>query len=168
MKLLKSIAALALVSSVVVANAQVDPQSMTGKPMPKFTMKDTKGKAVTNASLKGKVVLVDFWATWCGPCKAASPLMQTLHKKYAKSGLVVVGANVSDSPGAAPKYAKEHGYSYLFTTGGEDLQKKFGITAIPGFVFVDRKGVVRRVQLGYGPSLEADFDATVKKLLAAK
>ena len=157
--------ALALVSAFVVSPAQ-DPEAMRGKALPAFTMKDLNGKTVSNASLKGKVVLFDFWATWCGPCKMASPLMQSLHKKYASKGLVVLGANVSDAKGAAAKYKKEHNFDYLFTTGGEGLLKKAGFTGIPGFIFVDKKGVVRKVQSGFGPQLEADFENAIKKLLA--
>ena len=172
MKMLKHVAALALISSIAVAQAQTPqnrpgPESLTGKAMPKFTMKDLSGKAVTNASLKGKVVIFDFWATWCGPCKAASPLMQDLHKKYAKKGLVVVGANVMDpAPNGAKNYSKEHGYNYLFTTGGDDLARSIGITGIPCFVFMDKKGIVQKVQIGYGDELKIQFEDTVRSLLA--
>jgi thiol-disulfide isomerase/thioredoxin len=159
--------AFALVAAVAAVNAQGDPEAMRGKALPAFTMKDLNGKAVTNASLKGKVVLFDFWATWCGPCKKASPLMQELHKKYSSKGLVVVGANVNDQAGAAAKYKKDHKFSYLFTTGGEALLRKTGFTGIPGFIFVDKKGVVQRVQLGFGEGLGDDFENTVRRLLAS-
>jgi thiol-disulfide isomerase/thioredoxin len=167
MRFLKPLAALALVYSVAAVNAQADPDAMRGKALPAFTMKDLNGKKITNQTLKGKVVLFDFWATWCGPCKKASPLMQSLHKKYASKGLVVVGANVNDAKGAASKYKKDHKYSYLFTTGGEDLLRKAGFTGIPGFIFVDKKGVVQKVQLGFGDELSADFENTVRRLLAS-
>ncbi len=159
--------ALALASALVVGNAQPgDPDAMKGKALPKFAMKDLNGKPITNATIKGKVVLFDFWATWCGPCKKASPLMESLHKKYASKGLVVIGANVSDAAGSAAKYKKEHKYSYLFTTGGEDLLRTAGFAGIPGFIFVDKKGVVQKVQTGFGEALSADFESTIKKLLA--
>jgi thiol-disulfide isomerase/thioredoxin len=139
-----------------------------GKPVPAFTMKDTAGKTITNKSLKGKVYVIDFWATWCGPCKQASPGMNELHKKYAKQGLVVLGANISDTPGSALKYKKEHKYGYTFTTGGEKLAQALGVQGIPAFFFVDRNGKIAEVQEGYGPGLDAKFEATVKKLLAQK
>lgn len=139
-----------------------------GKPIPSFTMKDTAGKAVSNKTLKGKVYIVDFWATWCAPCVAASPLMNKLYKKYSSQGLVILGANVSDKPGAAVSYKKQHKYAYTFTTGGEGLAGKLGVSGIPAFFFVDKKGVVQKVQEGFSPKLEADFEATIKKLLAAK
>ena len=167
MRFVKPLLTLALVSAFVVSQAQGDPQAMNGKALPAFSMKDLNGKPVTNKSLKGKVVLLDFWATWCGPCKMASPLMETLHKKYSGKGLVVIGANIQDPKGAAAKYKKEHKYSFLFTTGGEELMRKAGFTGIPGFVFVDKKGIVRKVQVGYGTSLEKEFDSVVRSLLAS-
>lgn len=142
--------------------------AMEGKKLPTFTMKDLAGKPVTNATLKGKVVVFDFWATWCGPCMKASPLMQSLHKKYASKGLMVIGAKVQDENGSAANYAKEHGYSYKFTNGGDALFETFKVPGIPCFVFVDKKGVVNKVQIGYGPELEAVFDKKVQALLAAK
>ncbi len=166
MRFVKPLMAFALLSAMVAVNGQADPSALKGKALPAFKMTDLNGKAVTNASLKGKVVLFDFWATWCGPCKKASPLMQTLHKKYASKGLVVVGANVNDAKGAASKYKNEHKYSYLFTTGGEELLRKTGFSGIPGFIFVDKKGIVQKVQLGFGEELTTEFENTVKQLLA--
>lgn len=140
-----------------------------GKAMPAFKMTDTKGKVHTNSSLKGKVVLLDFWATWCGPCKAASPTMQKLHTKYASKGLVVVGANVFEqgpkAATAAADYAKEHKYTYTFTKGNDALAAKLGINGIPAFLFIDRKGVIREVQVGFDESLAGKFEQTVQKLL---
>jgi len=148
-----------------------------GKPAPKFSMKAIDGKVHTNASLKGKVVLLDFWATWCGPCKAASPSMQNLHKKHASKGLVVVGANGWESgpkgpdvnnPSYAKKYATEHKYSYVFTYGNDPLMKTLGMNGIPTFVLIDRKGVIREVWTGFGPRSEATMEAAIGKLLAQK
>lgn len=144
---------------------------LVGKKVPAFSMKDLKGRALSDQSLRGKVVLLDFWASWCGPCKMASPTMQALHKKYAAKGLVVIGANAMDegSTTEAPKYAKEHGYTYSFTSRNDAFAQKLGVQGIPAFVFIDRKGVIRRVQTGWNmkesPKL---FEATVKQLLAAR
>src|SRR5687768_3814654 len=112
-------------------------KDLVGKQAPAFKMTDTKGKVHTNGSLKGKVVLLDFWATWCPPCVAASPTMQKLHEKYAKQGLVVIGANLgehSDPDGTPAKYAKEHKYTYTFTKKNDDYARKLGVRGIPMFM----------------------------------
>lgn len=145
-----------------------EPEKFEGKQIPAFTMKDTNGKAVTDKALRGKVVLIDFWATWCAPCVAASPMINRLHQKYAKQGLVVLGANISDKAGSAAKYKKEHKYGYTFTTGGETLAKSLGVQGIPAFIFVDRNGKIADVQVGTKPGLEAQFEATLKRVLASK
>lgn len=149
--------------------AQSELESMVGRPAPAFKMTDTKGKVHTNKSLKGKVVLLDFWATWCGPCKAASPTMQKLHAKYAKKGLVVVGANTfeeGDSKSAAIKYMKEHKYSYTFTYGNDALARALGVRGIPAFVFLDKTGKIAKALVGFGGQRPAEMEALVKNLLA--
>lgn len=166
--MLKTLLTAAIALSVIAPGFAQGLAKNEGKPVPKFTMTDTAGKTVSNTSLKGKVYVVDFWATWCAPCVAASPMMNKLHAKYAKQGLVILGANISDKKGAASAYKKEHKYGYTFTTGGEKLAQSLGVQGIPAFFFVDKKGVVRKVQEGFSPSLEADFDAQIKKLLAEK
>lgn len=144
-------------------------ESLKGKPFPSFKMTDTNGKVHTNASLKGKVLLVDFWATWCGPCKAASPTMQKLHEKYAKDGLVVIGANTYEQPKdratAAAKYQKDHKYTYVFTKENDKLASQLGARGIPFFVFVDRQGVVREVATGFGGGSAEQFEKTIQSLL---
>lgn len=157
----------ALVAAIATAQSPVE--SLNGKKMPSFSMTDLSGKKHTNTSLKGKVVILDFWASWCGPCKAASPTMQALHQKYASKGLVVIGANTEgqgDGFAIAKKYAAEHRFGYTFTAKNEDFAQKLGIQGIPTFIFIDKKGVVRRVEVGFNPgSTPASFEDTVKRLL---
>jgi len=129
-------------------------------------MKGVNGASYSSASTKGKVVILDFWATWCGPCKAASPTMQKLHQKFAKQGLVVIGSNITDSPKKAGDYAKEHKYTYAFTAGNDAYAAKLGIEAIPVFIFIDRNGIVQRVDTGFSSaSSPSSWENTVKGLL---
>ena len=144
--------------------------SLIGKPAPNFSMKDTKGKTWTNSSLKGKVVILDFWASWCGPCKAASPIMEKLYKKYGRKGLVVVGAETLENgqPPIAKAYAKEHGYTYTFTTNNDALTTALGIEGIPAFIIIGKDGRVARTQMGVPQKIDdlfTSFEKTVKPLL---
>lgn len=155
-----------VVASMVFAKG--GPETLQGKAMPAFSMTTFSGQKITNASLKGKPYILDFWATWCGPCKAASPLMQKLHATYASKGLKVIGANMGESSGSMKEalgYPKKHKYTYTFTKGNDGLAGKIGVEGIPLFIFVDKSGKVAAVKTGYGPGADADFEATVKKLL---
>ena len=165
------LAAAALLGAAAFAQQDDVPkiQDLEGKPAPQFKMVDAAGKEYTNKSLKGQVVLIDFWATWCGPCKAASPTIQSLHEKYSKKGLMVIGANAferTNKDGAAASYSKEHGYTYQMTINNDAFAKSLGVKGIPTFLIIDRSGVVRKVQVGYGgdESAKALEDAIVQAL----
>lgn len=160
-----SVAILAI-AAFGVAKYQGNPlEKYVGKPLPKFSMKTTDGKVLNNASIKGKVVFFDFWATWCGPCKAASPAVDAIAKKYKSKGLMVIGATVSDEPGNAKKYKAEHKYSYTFVDSADKLAEHYGITGIPAFFVVDKNGVIRKVFTGYGPGAEKEFEKAIVALL---
>lgn len=146
-------------------------EKSVGKPLPKFSVTSTKGAKITNASLKGKVVLLDFWATWCGPCKAAGPAIQKMHANYGSKGLTVIGADTYEQgvKGTAAPYAKRHSYTYTFTEGNDKLATDLGAGTLPAFVLVDAKGVVRKVWTGLPNGdvnkLYAELAAAVKPLL---
>ncbi|MCC6404749.1 MAG: TlpA family protein disulfide reductase, partial [Fimbriimonadaceae bacterium] len=88
LKLTLALAGFAM-AGLALAQTAPAPTDFVGKPMPSFSMTALDGTKVTNETLKGKAYIVDFWATWCGPCKKAAPIMQELHAKYNESGLVV-------------------------------------------------------------------------------
>lgn len=164
MKLPLILAAVAATSFVVAQQ----PKQWAGKAFPDFKMTTTDGKKLSKTSLKGKVVLVDFWATWCPPCRAASPEMNKLHQSFAKNGLVVIGANLGEEKAdrltAAGKYKKEHKFGYTFTTANEDLANKLGVQGIPAFFLIDKKGVVQKQWTGFSPGVEKEMAAAIKKL----
>ena len=131
-----------------------------------FTMKDLDGKDVALSSFKGKVILLNFWATWCGPCKAEIPGFVELQKDYAKDGLVVVGYSVDDEAPQARAFANEYKVNYpvLLGLGREDVQEAYGpIWGIPASFIISREGKVCQRHLGIAP--KAVFEKEIKALL---
>ena len=130
-----------------------------------FTMKDLDGKDVSLSSYKGKVVLLNFWATWCGPCKAEIPIFVELQEKY-KGQLVIVGFSVDDTAEKARQYAKQHKMNYpiLLGEGREDVQDAYGpIWGIPASFIISKDGRVCRKHLGIAP--KAVFEKEVVALM---
>ena len=130
-----------------------------------FTMKDLDGKQVSLSSYKGKVVLLNFWATWCGPCKAEIPGFVELQEKY-KEQLVIVGFSVDDTAEKARAYATQYKMNYpvLLGEGREDVQDAYGpIWGIPASFIISKEGKVCRKHLGIAP--KAVFEKEVVALM---
>jgi len=116
-----------------------------------FSFKDTNGKKVSLSDFKGKVILLDFWATWCVPCKQEIPGFIELQKKYGDRGLQIVGLSVDDSLNVAKQYATQMKMNYpiLLAEGKEDILKAYDpIPSIPVSVIIDRGGRIVARHLG--------------------
>ncbi len=132
----------------------------------KFTLKDVNGKNVTLASLKGKVVLLDFWATWCGPCKIEIPWFIEFQNKYGASGLQVVGVSVDDTIDKLKPYVADMKMNYpiLQGLGHDDVQDAYGpIWGIPVTVVISRDGKICAKHTGM--SSKESFENQIKALL---
>jgi len=139
-----------------------------GDAAPDFALKDLAGAEVTLASLKGKVVLLDFWATWCGPCKMAMPTIQKLHDEYKDKGVVVLGVNTwEQQPDAARKYIEQKKFTYGCLLSGDPLAEAYGVPGIPALVVIGKDGKVALAEVGLadpsGDSLRKSIDAALAK-----
>lgn len=133
-----------------------------GKPAPAFSLKTFDGTTVSLASLRGKVVLLDFWATFCAPCIAALPELQALQAKYGDRGLAVVGVTVDDRPALVKKAAAQAKVTYPMLRATPEVWNAYKVTALPALVLVGRDGkIIRR----YGG--EADRAAMIAEIEAA-
>ncbi len=131
-----------------------------------FTLKDMNGADIRLADLKGKVVLLNFWATWCGPCRLEIPWFVEFQEKYKGQGFRVVGISVDDPPEALPPFAKRFKVNYPLIVGAdrEDVQKAYGpIFGVPITFIIDRNGriCIRHV----GPVGREQFESEIKSLL---
>jgi thiol-disulfide isomerase/thioredoxin len=123
-----------------------------GSSLPDFLVKDLQGQTVSSADLRGKVVLVDFWATWCQPCKKEMPGYQSLADRYGSRGLAVVGFKFDTMPDAEDpiRFAKEIGVHYPLAVATDDLNKRFGgIEGLPTTLLYDSRGVLRLKVIGF-------------------
>ena len=131
-----------------------------------FTLKDMNGAEVKLADLKGKVVLLNFWATWCGPCRLEIPWFVELQEKYAGQGFRVVGISVDDPPEALPPFAARFKVNYPLVVGvdREDVQKAYGpIFGVPITFIIGRNG--RICMKHVGPASKEQFESEIKSLL---
>jgi len=131
-----------------------------------FTLKDINNKDVKLASLKGKVVLLDFWATWCGPCKIEIPWFIEFQEKYGKDGLQVVGVSVDDTLDRLKPYAAQMKMNYLVLQGldQEAMQDAYGpLLGIPVTVLISRDGKMCHKHVGL--SKKDAFEKEIKSLL---
>lgn len=140
-----------------------------GQPALAFKLNDPKGNEVTLESLKGRVVLLDFWATWCGPCKAAMPAIQKLHEKYADKPVTIIGVNCWEQKDeAAVKYMEKQKFTYTLLLKGDDLAKEYGISGIPTLILIDKEGKVLHTGVGFGPGEEEHLAELIDKELSKK
>ncbi len=149
-------------------SAPVDPKDgdAVGKPAPlNYTLKDMNGVDVKLASFKGKIILLNFWATWCGPCRAEIPALIELQTQYAND-LVVLGFSVDDPVEKLKPYATEYKINYpvLIGSGREEVQDAFGpLWGIPVSVIIGRDGKIASKHSGIGT--KEQFEQEIKSLL---
>ena len=148
------------------ANAQ---QGVMGEAAPAFDLPTVSGDNVTMKQFEGKVVVLDFWAVWCGPCKKSMPFFQMLSDKYKKDGLEVIGLHVEDRTPPKEKvaeYLNEIGVSYTNVMSTVDNDNAYMVYAMPTTYIVDRKGVIQKRHIGFNPdTAPAELEELVREML---
>jgi peroxiredoxin len=148
--------------------AAAPPPPKIGDPVPAFTLQTLDGKAVTSESLKGKTVLLDFWATWCPPCRQALPEIRSLSKKNAGHSLVVISVSVDDNKATLEDFVHKNAMDWTQAWDGQGKVTNgiFGISDFPSYVLIDAKGRIAYRQKGWAPiSSAALLDQAVNRAL---
>lgn len=129
-----------------------------------FTLTSIDGEEFTLSGLKGQVVLIDFWATWCPPCERSIPIFAALYNKYHEKGFTVLGISREDKA-RLTAYREENNIPYPILIDNKNVTKTYQVEAIPTIIFIDKTGKPRKTQVGFAPELEAAFDAFIDSLL---
>ncbi|HEX9140299.1 MAG TPA: TlpA disulfide reductase family protein [Steroidobacteraceae bacterium] len=137
-----------------------------GAQAPAFALGSQSGKPVDLSHLKGQVVLINFWATWCGPCRKEMPVLDQLYSKYKPLGFTLLGVNVEPDPSNATGFLKSTPVTFpiLFDTDSK-VSKLYEVAGMPSTVIVDRKGNVRYIHRGYNPGEENEYLDQIRSLV---
>ncbi|MEA1913439.1 MAG: TlpA disulfide reductase family protein [candidate division WOR-3 bacterium] len=120
---------------------------------PGFTLKDLNDNEITLSDYRNKVVILDFWATWCPPCKKEIPYLIQFYQEYKDKGLIVLGIGL-DKKSTLESFSKSIGINYPVLIGSNLIAKKYGIRAIPTTFILNRKGKIKKKFVGYAPGYE--------------
>ena len=142
---------------------------LIGAHAPDFSASSVNGKgAVAVAKNKGKVLIVDFWATWCEPCKKSFPKLQELYTKYKVSGVELIAVSEDDENSGLSDFGNTYGAKFpLVWDDGKNIASKWQPKSMPATFVIDKKGVVRFVHLGYHDGEETEIEKEVKSLMGS-
>jgi DsbE subfamily thiol:disulfide oxidoreductase len=137
-----------------------------GKPAPDFAAKSDSGRNVRLSELRGQVVLINFWASWCSPCRQELPLLSKIYSQYRGAGFALLAVNVDDNRKDAESMLKRLGLKFptLFD-GNKKVAKLYGVDTMPATLVIDRDGRVRYVHRGYYDGYERKYEQQVRELL---
>lgn len=158
----RSMLGLALLAAAHAAGATVSPRAQA----PDFTLRQIDGPNLRLGEQRGRVVMVNFWATWCGPCRVELPHLARLHDKYRGSGFTLLGVNIDEDPNAARALVGKLGLKFPVLL---DTDKKvvgaYDLNAMPATVLIDKDGRVRYLHRGYREGVEQTYEQQVRELL---
>jgi thiol-disulfide isomerase/thioredoxin len=138
-------------------------------PAAEFNLQSRVGEAVSLSSLKGQVVLINFWATWCGPCRKEMPLLEQIQKKYAPLGFTMLGVNVEEDTRLMEAFLKDVPVTFpILLDPANGVSKLYNVSAMPSTVIVDRKGNVRFIHQGYQTGDESKYQDMIRQLIREK
>ncbi len=136
------------------------------RPAANFTLKSADGENLRLSEQRGQVVLINFWASWCGPCRQEMPKLDALYRKYQALGFTVFGINVEQDRTQADRVLRDIPVSFpVLFDDDNGVSQQYGVDAMPMTVLVDRSGDVRFLHRGYKPGYEAEYERQIRALV---
>ena len=150
----------------VFAATSLASSGLEGQVAPDFALKSSTGENLRLSEYRGDVVMINFWATWCGPCRQEMPLLDELYTRYERVGFSLLGVNIDDDSRRAMQMIEDLGVSFpVLFDARKEVSELYEVEAMPVTVLVDREGNVRYVHHGYKPGYEDKYLDQVRSLL---
>ncbi len=150
----------------VLAATSLASSGLTGQVAPDFALKSSSGDNLRLSEYRGDVVMVNFWATWCGPCRQEMPLLDELYSRYERVGFSLLGVNIDDDSRKAMNMVSDLGVSFpVLFDARKEVSKLYKVEAMPVTVLIDREGTIRYVHHGYKPGYEDKYLDQIRSLL---
>ncbi|MDH3303767.1 MAG: TlpA family protein disulfide reductase [Gammaproteobacteria bacterium] len=150
----------------VFATSILASSGLEGQQAPDFALKSSSGENLRLSEYRGDVVMINFWATWCGPCRQEMPLLDELYARYQRVGFNLLGVNIDDDSRRAMKMIDELGVSFpVLFDSRKEVSELYEVEAMPVTVLIDREGNVRHVHHGYKPGYEQKYLDQIRSLL---
>lgn len=163
---MEALGAFILAIAVAPATGLTATSGLIGQPAPDFALHSLGRENLRLSEHLGEVVVINFWATWCGPCRQEMPLLDELYSKYRLAGLVLLSINLDDDLDRATQMARTLKVSYpVLIDERKDVSRAYQVGTLPLTVLIDRGGVVRSVSEGYKPGYEERYAAKLRELL---
>jgi peroxiredoxin len=160
---MKQLLVAALLACVLIPMTQAEEIEGTA---PDFTLKSRSGENIKLSEYRGDVVMINFWASWCAPCRQEMPLLEEMYKKYSDLGFVLLGVNVEEDSTKASELLRDVAVTFpVLYDNKNDVSKLYKVVAMPSTVLVDRDGKMRYLHRGYLPGYENEYVKQIKELI---
>jgi peroxiredoxin len=156
-------------ASFLIEPVQADAAPRPGQSSPNFKVISTTGQTISQDNYRGRVLIIDFFATWCHPCRQSIPYLVEMNRKYGKQGLQILGLSVDeDGERVIKAFADELHITYPLALAGNSAATDFGVRSVPVMYLIDKKGKVAEVYRGSSADIDRAVEQSIKRLLAEK
>jgi peroxiredoxin len=163
----KRFACLILLTSILLGGMPSYAENLLGERAPDFALRSIDGPNLRLSEFRSEVVLLTFWADWCGKCRAALPMLNALNERYASAGLQMLAVDVEGDPEHTRKFAKANSVTFpVLTDTDQNVSRIYGLNQMPMAVLLDREGNMRHVHAGFKGDIDAILAAQLEALLA--
>ena len=157
---------LLMAAPVLLPTAVVLAEALPAEPAQAFSLAARDGSKISLSQYAGQVVMINFWASWCGPCRQEMPLLEGLYQRYESLGFALLGVNVDEDPTQALDYLDEVEVSFpVLLDTQNSVSKAYDVIAMPSTILVGRDGTLRYIHHGYQPGYENDYQNQIRELI---